>query len=133
MEPFLFYKKVQDTMYSYYLIWLKQLSLGNPSRARQQFGNVSVLISFPDWPHRLSNFENVVETQFEAVFERRTMLVFAKLRLPRRSLGIPSTAIEPINEEAVWCYFVWISPKRALEDCRKVFHTLRGVGHWGKF
>ena len=55
------------------------LSLGNPSKDRQQLVDAIVLILAPDWSNRLSNFENFVETQFETVFERRMLTGFAKL------------------------------------------------------
>ena len=42
-------------------------SLGNPSKDRQRFVDAFVLISAPDWLNRLSNFENVIKTQFDPV------------------------------------------------------------------
>ena len=54
-------------------------SLGNPSKDRQRFVDAVVLIVAPDWSNRLSSFENVIETQFESVFERRMPPGFSKL------------------------------------------------------
>ena len=62
------------------LISLQQLlQSGKSSKDRQRFVGTIVLIPAPDWSNRLSNFETFVETQFESVFERRTLLGFAKL------------------------------------------------------
>ena len=58
---------------------VENFSLGNPSKDSQRFVDAFVLITAPDWPNRLSNFENVVESQFESVFERRTLVGLAKL------------------------------------------------------
>ena len=41
----------------------------NPSKGHQRFVEAVVLFSAPDWSKRLSNFENVVETQFERSFQ----------------------------------------------------------------
>ena len=49
------------------------ISLGNPSRDRQQFVHAIVLITAPDWSKGLSN---VVKMRFESVFECRKMLGF---------------------------------------------------------
>ena len=40
-------------------------SLGNLSKDRQRFVDAIVSISAPDWPRRLSNFENFVEMPFD--------------------------------------------------------------------
>ena len=45
-------------------------SLGHPGKDRQRFVDAIVLIPAPNWSNELSNFEHVVETQFESVFER---------------------------------------------------------------
>ena len=58
---------------------MNKFSSGHPSKDRQRFVDSVVLITAPHWPNRLANFETVVEMQFELVFERRTMLGFAKL------------------------------------------------------
>ena len=43
------------------------VDLGNPSKDRERSVDTIILIATPDWSNRLSNFENVVETQFESV------------------------------------------------------------------
>ena len=52
---------------------------GKSSKDRQRFVDTIVLIAVPYWSNGLSNFENVAVTQFGSVFERQTMLGFAKL------------------------------------------------------
>ena len=39
--------------------------LRNPSKDSQRFVDAVVIISAPDWPVRLSNFDNVFDTPFE--------------------------------------------------------------------
>ena len=41
------------------------ISLRNPSKDSQRFVDAVVIISAPDWPVRLSNFDNVFDTPFE--------------------------------------------------------------------
>ena len=43
------------------------VDLGNPSKDRERFVDTIILIATPDWSNRPSNFENVVETQFESI------------------------------------------------------------------
>ena len=41
------------------------ISLANPSKDSQRFVDAVVIISAPDWPVGLSNFQNVFDTPFE--------------------------------------------------------------------
>ena len=55
--------------------------LGNPSKDRRRFVDTIVLIAAPDWSKRLSNFENIIEGQFESVFECQIQPGFSKLHM----------------------------------------------------
>ena len=44
---------------------IAQFSLVNPSKDRERSVDAIVFIAAPDWSDRLSNFENVIETQFD--------------------------------------------------------------------
>ena len=41
------------------------ICLRNPSKDSQRFVDAVVIISAPDWPVRLSNFDNVFDAPFE--------------------------------------------------------------------
>ena len=53
------------------------ISLGNPSKNRQQFVDAIVLISAPDWSKQLSKMP--FKSHPSSLFERRTMLGFTGL------------------------------------------------------
>ena len=98
---------------------MQHLSLENPSKDRQRLADAIVLIAAPGWSNGLSNFENVVETQFESVFARM-MLGFAKLiRGGTTILG----HIRDVRQE-------WVSfPGRKPADGCKFFTKNLRMGH----
>ena len=55
------------------------LRLGNASKDRQRFVDAVVLILTPNRSNKLSNFENVIGTRFESVFQSQTKSGFARL------------------------------------------------------